>query len=183
MVKCPSCGAELPEPAHFGMKAHAKNYITPPIPLKPGRKYFRRFSLLYYPPRIEPEYGMLPDCVVIASEEYPRQTDKSYPFIAGAKFYADELGLLRRAAEDVLLAELGFTALTRGRRPETVLMERLRELYYSPVKRADLGERLTAVVRQMEICRYVTAREEAEAVEKRVESKKEKTAEEGAAEK
>jgi hypothetical protein len=97
--------------------------------------------------------------VVIASEEYARDTDKPYPFIAGAKFYSDELGLLRRAAEDVLLAELGFTALTRGRRPETVLMDRVRELYYSSVKRAELGERLAAVVRQMQICRDVTARE------------------------
>jgi hypothetical protein len=183
MAKCPNCGAELPEPAHFGLKAHAKNYVTPPIPLKPGRKYLRRFSLLYYPPRTDPEYGMLSDCVVIASEEYSRDSEKSYPFIAGAKFYSDELGLLRRAAEDVLLAELGFTALTRGRRAETVLMDRLRELYYSPVKRAELGERLTAVVRQMQICRDVTAREETGAVKKSVEGKKEKTAKEEGAEK
>jgi hypothetical protein len=39
-------------------------------------------------------------------------------------------------------------------------MDRVRELYYSPVKRAELGERLAAVVRQMQICRDVTAREE-----------------------
>jgi len=155
MGKCPSCGAELPEPSHFGLKASPKNYVAPPIPLKPGKKYLRRFSILYYPPRED-----LDDCVVIASEEYAK-VDKPYPFISGAKFYRDELDMLQRAAEDIMLAELAFRSLGAGRRPETLLFSRLQSLYHSPRQRAELSHRLETIYKAMLVCREVTAREEA----------------------
>ena len=158
--KCPNCGADIPGTAHFGLKASPKNYLAPPIELTPGRKYIRTFALLFYPERKDPEAGELPSCVVIASEEYPK-TEKSYPFIAGAKFYPEDLDKLNRAWEDIMLTELAFRSLVAGSRlsPETLLQTRLRALYFSPAKREELYHRLQSIYTSMVICRDVTARE------------------------
>ena len=161
MSKCPSCGHEIPGVSHFGLKASPKNYLTAPIELAPGRKYIRTFSLLFYPERNDPQLGVLPPCVVIASEEYPK-VEKSYPFIAGAKFYPNDIQKLSRAAEDVMLAELAFRALIYGRQPHTLLHSRLRTLYHSPGKREQLHHRLQSIHSNMVICRDVTARESSE---------------------
>jgi hypothetical protein len=130
MPACPNCGYELPGVSHFGLKANEKNYIYTPIPLKPGRKYDRRFALLYYPPRQVDSAIVLGSCLVIASEEVPR-AEKTYPFISGSKFYDDELLKLDEAVNQLLAAQVAFTSHVTGQPLHSVFMNRLRSLYNS----------------------------------------------------
>jgi hypothetical protein len=130
MPACPNCGYELPGTSHFGLKANAKNYIYKPINLKPGRKYDRRFALLYYPPRKADGAVVLGPCLVIASEEVPRE-EKMYPFISGSKFYDDDLLKLEEAVHQILAAQIAFTAYTTGQTLHGVYMRELNNLYHS----------------------------------------------------
>ncbi|MEM4382848.1 MAG: hypothetical protein QXU44_02190 [Candidatus Caldarchaeum sp.] len=158
-MKCPNCGAELPSPSHFGIKASPKNYITPQLILAPGKKYQRTFAILFYPERQDEELGHLSPCVVIASEEYPKDNDKSYPFISGSKFYKDDLGKLGVAAEYVLLTEVAFKAYITGRSLETLFNNRLRELYHSPDVREDLSIKAQSILNRMKLCADITRKE------------------------
>jgi hypothetical protein len=130
MPTCPNCGHELPGVSHFGLKANAKNYIYNPISLKPGRKYDRRFALLYYAPKKADGAVVLGPCLVIASEEVPRG-EKTYPFISGSKFYDDDLLKLDEAVRQIIAAQIAFTAYVTGQTLHGVYMRELNNLYQS----------------------------------------------------
>jgi len=130
MPTCPNCGYEIPGVLHFGLKANEKNYIYNPIGLKPGRKYDRRFALLYYPPKLSGGEVVLGPCLVVASEEIPR-AEKTYPFISGSKFYDDELLKLDEAVNQIIAAQVAFTSHVTGQPLHSVFMNRLRSLYNS----------------------------------------------------
>jgi hypothetical protein len=140
MVKCPECGAEVPGPGHVGLRIAADNIISRPIGLKPGKKYARQFYIAYLPERVKEGEEALPPCVVIASEE--KSLSGGHVFVAGAKFYDDEIDKLQAAWEDVMLAYLAFKSHTTNREPASLLMAELRSLYNSQMRRADLGQRL-----------------------------------------
>ncbi|MEM2941399.1 MAG: hypothetical protein QW304_07625 [Thermoproteota archaeon] len=159
-MKCPSCGAELPSPSHFGMKASPKNYILPQIILTPGKKYNRTFSILFYPARDDPELGHLESCIVIASEEYPKEDLKAAPFIAGAKFYPEDISKLAIASKYVLLSHVVFTSYISGKDVGAILNARLRELYYSPEIREDLKLTAQSMMNKMKLCADITQKEE-----------------------
>ena len=158
-MKCPNCGVDLPSPSHFGLKASPKNYITPQVQLTPGKKYLRTFAILFYPERDDPELGHLSPCLVIASEEYPKDTDKSYPFISGAKFYQQALDSLERVTEDILLSHIAFKSLLLKKPLPTLFQSRLRSLYFDPQKREELELKVQAIYNRMKICSDVTERE------------------------
>jgi hypothetical protein len=134
MPACPNCGHELPGTSHFGLKANAKNYIYNPIGLKPGRKYDRRFALLYYPPKKVDNAMILGSCLVIASEELPKG-EKAHPFISGSKFYDDELVKLEEAVHQIIAADIAFTAHATGQALHSIYMRTLNSLYQSKYSR------------------------------------------------
>jgi hypothetical protein len=146
-VNCPECGAELPSPTHVGLRLRPGNIVSEPIELRPGHKYRRFFYVAYLPERTGAAGEALPPCVVLASEE--RDTTSERSFIAGSKFYADELDRLRRAWEDAMLAEIAFRAVAYGRPLETLFHSQLRELYHSAQRRADLWDRAGEMLRKM----------------------------------
>jgi len=159
-MKCPNCGCDLPAPSHFGLKAHPKNYIAPPIELYPGEKYRRRFSLLYYPPKTDPEYGPLSQCIVIASEEIPKDGLRT-AFISGSKFYENELDKLSRAVMQLLSAEIAFRSLVLNRQIHSTFHSRINSLYGVKGERAELAEMAQRMYDSMKRCMIITANEAA----------------------
>jgi len=157
-MKCPNCGCELPAPSHFGLKAHPKNYIAAPIELYPGLKYRRRFSLLYYPPKTDPEHGHLSQCVVIASEEVPKDNSRT-PFIAGSKFYENELEKLSLATTQLLAAEIAFRSLVLGRPTHSIFNSRINTLCAVRHEREALAEMTINMYDSMKRCMVITANE------------------------
>jgi hypothetical protein len=146
-VNCPECGAELPSPTHIGLRLRPENVVSEPIELRPGHKYGRRFYVAYLPEKTGAAGEALPPCVVLASEE--RDTASGRSFVAGAKFYVDEMDKLRRAWEDAMLSEIVFRAVAAGRPLESLFHSQIRELYHSAQRRADLWGRAVEMLRKM----------------------------------
>ena len=147
MTHCPNCGAELPEPTHIGLRPKREYYISEPIELSPGTKYRRYFSIIYLPEKRDEAGVTYQPCIVVASEE--RGIDSDRTFVAGAKFYPDELEKLRRAWEDVMVAYMAFKASLTTLNLSSIFVSELRSLYESRQRRADLSNRALEMLRKI----------------------------------
>jgi hypothetical protein len=157
-MKCPNCGYEIPGVSHFGLRANPKNYVAPPIYLTPGRKYYYRFALIYYPPRLDPEAGQLGPCLIIANEEVPKEGDRM-PFISGSKFYDHEIDKLELAVDQLLAAQIAFKSMVTGREPASTLHSRLSTISYERRYRQTLAEMIESMLVSMKRCATITERE------------------------
>ena len=145
-MKCPNCGAEIGK-FHKGLTPKPENYIIAPLNLTPGKKYDRRFSLLFLPPKILNENTYLGCALVIASEEVKKDTGQIY--VAGSKFYDNELSILNEAVNRILAAEVAFRSIVTDRELYTVLNNRLNDLYRSNQTRERLVELSSTMLRSM----------------------------------
>jgi hypothetical protein len=157
-MRCPNCGHELPGVSHFGLQANPKNYIAPPIHLRPGRKYYYRFALIYYPPRPDPEIGSLDPCLVVANEEVPKEGGRT-PFISGSKFYPEDMALLELAVDRLLAAQIAFKSMVTGREPASTLHSRLSTISYEQRYRQTLADTVVSMIESMRRCAAITERE------------------------